>query len=92
MTKQSRKKKIPLKLWLSICMECKFDNLQRKLLICHYFSWKPYLKSSKKLYIKHATYDICDSFMDEKIDIWINLQVWNLTDATYVKLHNKTIP
>ena len=26
---------------------------------------------------------ICKSFMDETIDILINLQVWNLTDATY---------
>ena len=27
--------------------------------------------------------DICDSFIDETIDIWINLHVRNLTDATY---------
>ena len=50
-------------------MECKFGYLQRKLLICHYFSRKPNLHSSEKLYINQATYDICDSFMDETIDI-----------------------
>ena len=50
-------------------MECKFIYLQRKLLICHYFNRKLYLHSSEKLYIKQATYDSCDSFMDKKIDI-----------------------
>ena len=50
-------------------MEFKFNYLQSKRLICHYFSRKPYPHSSEILYIKHATYDIWDSFMDETIDI-----------------------
>ena len=30
-----------------------------------------------------VTYEICESFIDETIDILINLQVQNLTDVTY---------
>ena len=42
-----------------------------------------------------ATYDICDSYMDETIDMFINLQVWNLKKATHDTCdiwHNETLP
>ena len=84
-------------------MKCKFNYLQGKLRICHYFSKNTFLYLSEKLDIKHlhinflktfkifffqimfffmngmhlkdATYDICYSFMDKKIDILFKLQV-----------------
>ena len=66
-TKHSPKKHFLQK--YDFLLECKFNYLKRKLFIRHYFSRKPCLHSSEKLYIKQATYDSCDSFMDKKIDI-----------------------
>ena len=74
--KQSRKK-IPSKLWLSFCMEFKFDSLQYKLLICNYFGKKSYLHMTNKIIYRY--------------EIWQMWHMTHATFCTWHKKHSSKI-
>ena len=61
-------------------MKCKFNYLQGKLRICHYFSKNTFLYLSEKLDIKHLHIKLFKKILNFFFPNYVFLYEWNAFD------------